>query len=173
MKRLGLLRHAKSDWDGESEDFERPISARGRRAAAAMGTAMREWGIAFDTLLASPARRVAETIAMVETKYGPLGAGEEPRIYLASDRTLLDLVRAAPDDSSSLLLLGHNPGLHRLALRLAGSGEPELCARLGEKYPTATLAMLDLDIARWRDAGPGCGTLTMFLRPQDLEGGGG
>ena len=168
MKTLTLLRHAKSGWDDPSlTDFERPLNARGREAARAMGRALRELGLGWDRILASPAARVTETIDGLAESYGPLAPLYDERVYLASPDTLLALVHATADDHSSLLIVGHNPGMERLALRLSGAGV--LHDQIAEKYPTGALAEIALPIARWRDAGQGTGTLQRFLRPRDLN----
>jgi phosphohistidine phosphatase len=168
MKVLSLLRHAKSDWhDPSLSDFARPLNARGRAAAAAMGREMRALGLAWDRVLASPAVRVTETIARLEESFGPLGADYDERIYLASPETLLAIVRQAADEHGRLLLVGHNPGMERLALMLSGAGP--LRDRLAENYPTGALAEIALPVENWRSAGEGAGTLDRFLRPRDLD----
>jgi phosphohistidine phosphatase len=169
MKILTLLRHAKSGWDDPAQcDFDRPLNRRGRRAARAVGEEMRRLDLAFDRVLASPARRVVETIEEVETGFGRLSPVYDPSVYLAPTETLLELVRAAPDAVRSLMIVGHNPGLESLALLLAGPGG-RLRDEVAIKYPTGTLAEFRLDCDRWRDAGPGDGALTRFIRPRDLD----
>ena len=171
MKTLTLLRHAKSGWDDPvARDFDRPLNARGRRAAAAMGRQMRSLGLAFDHVVASPAVRVTETIAEVEAGYGRTLAPEwDKRAYLASVATLLDLVRETDEAHARLLLVGHNPGLEELVLELVPDAAGGLRDAVEEKYPTATLAELTFDVAAWRDCGPGGATLTRFVRPRDLD----
>ena len=170
MKILTLLRHAKSSWDDQvARDFDRPLNRRGRKAARLMGREMRARALGFDAVIASPAARVVETLADVEDGYGrSLAPAFDERIYLASAEALLDLVHAADDGADRLLLVGHNPGLEMLALTLTRD-EGALRAELGEKYPTATLAQITLPVERWRDAAEGQGTLTLFIRPRDLD----
>jgi phosphohistidine phosphatase len=169
LKTLTLLRHAKSGWDAPAlRDFDRPLSARGHKAARAMGREMRRLGLGFDLILASPALRVIETLRELAQGFGAAVATEaEPRIYLASAETLLELVRAADDGAGRLLLAGHNPGMEQLVLLLARDGEAR--DAVAAKYPTGALAEIELDVARWRDVGEGTGTLTRFVRPRDLE----
>ena len=169
MKTLTLLRHAKSAWDDPiARDFDRPLNGRGRKAARTIGREMRAQGLEFERVIASPAQRVIETIADVEEAYGrALEPAYEERIYLASTETLLDLVRNVDDGVSRLLLIGHNPGLERLALLLTTSGS--LRAELAIKYPTATLAEISLPVERWSDVAEGIGTLERFVRPRDLD----
>lgn len=169
MKRLSLLRHAKSGWDDPvARDFDRPLNERGRRAARTIGAEMRRLGLGFDAVRASPARRVVETIAEVEAGFGNALAPEyEERLYLASPATLLDVIRSAPD-SESLLIIGHNPGLEQLVLALTRRGGG-LRSEVEVKYPTATLAEISLPIGRWAEAEEGGGALERFIRPRDLD----
>lgn len=169
MKRLTLLRHAKSTWDDPvARDFDRPLNRRGRKAARRIGEEMRSLGLAFDAVIASPAVRVRETLGEVEAGFGrDLGVTFEQHMYLATPETLLDLVRAGGDDGESLLLVGHNPGLESLVMTLtSGTGLRDEAAL---KYPTATLAEITLPAARWSDVAPGSGTLARFIRPRDLD----
>ncbi|MBA3667284.1 MAG: histidine phosphatase family protein [Sphingomonas sp.] len=157
MKRLILLRHAKAEADSPGGDFERPLSARGRKDALRMGEEIRRLGLNFDLVLASPARRVAETVEAL----GELVPRFDPRLYNASTGQLLNLVREIEDHVGSLLLVGHNPGIELLAARLAAS------ERIGD-YPTGALAETELTIDQWREAGKASGRLIRFISPKDL-----
>ena len=170
MKRLTLLRHAKSTWeDPVASDFDRPLNRRGRKAARRIGEEMRTLGLAFDAVIASPAVRVKETLAEVEQGYGrPLGAAFDDRLYLASPQTLRDIVQAADDAADSLLVVGHNPGIECLAIELGGGA---LQASIAVKYPTGALAELVFETARWRDVASGTGRIASFIRPRDLDPG--
>lgn len=171
MKVLTLLRHAKSGWDDPvARDFDRPLNTRGQRAASLMGRHMKSLGLGFDRVIASPAVRVTETLDQVETGYGPLAPHWEPRAYLASATTLLDLVRDLPDAAETALLVGHNPGLEDLVLLLAAEGDDDsLRDSVEMKFPTAALAELRFDTGRWSDILPGTGDLARFIRPRDLD----
>ncbi|MCO6416302.1 histidine phosphatase family protein [Siccirubricoccus sp. KC 17139] len=172
MRQLLLLRHAKSSWDDPGlSDHARPLNARGRRAAAAMAQAMRDLGLAPDVVLVSSARRTLQTLEALTPFEG--GALVEPMdaLYLAPWQQLLDAIRTAPPTARSLLLIGHNPGLHELALALAGAaaaGSPggDL-KRLAEGYPTGALAEFTI-AAGWDRLEPGGGRLVRFLAPRDL-----
>jgi len=167
MKTLTLLRHAKSGWDDPAlTDFQRPLNARGRAAARAMGAELKRLGLAFDCVLASPAARVTETIDGLAESYGPLAPVYDERLYLASPETLLGLVRAAADGCATLLVVGHNPGTERLALLVSRAGP--LRDEIAAKYPTGALAEIAFPVAHWREVGPGSGILQRFLRPRDL-----
>lgn len=171
MKRLILLRHAKSSWDDPVDrDFDRPLNAKGKRAAETMGRHMRREGIAFDAAVASPARRVVETLESLERGYGTTIAPEwDQRAYLASEEALLDLVQECPDEAGSLLLAGHNPGLEEFVLALVGESDGAEREAVAEKFPTCSLAEIEFAADRWADVAPGSGRLLRFVRPRDLD----
>lgn len=168
MKRLGLLRHAKSDWDDMNlRDFDRGLNARGRKGARLMGDHIREQGGTWDSALASPAERVKLTL---EASGLNLPVQFEESAYLADAGTLIQLLSAFDDSADAVLLLGHNPGLQEVALELvAPDAEDELFHEVLQKYPTAAFAVLELDIDSWRDIEPGCGRIVHFARPRDLD----
>jgi phosphohistidine phosphatase len=172
MKRLTLLRHAKSDWDDPvKRDFDRPLNGRGERAATLVGQFARSGGMEFDHLVASPAVRVIETL---DTFFEGYGQRLEPlwdrRIYLASSVTLIDVIRDIPDSADSALLAGHNPGLEDLILTLvADNGKSPLRDDVEVKFPTASLAVLDLSVDHWADVEKDCAAFISFTRPRDLD----
>ena len=171
MKRLTLLRHAKSGDDGTvARDFDRPLNAKGRRAARAIGRHMRDKALRFDAVIASPATRVAETLQEVEAVYGtglvPLW---EKSLYLATPDELLDAVHQAPAEAESILLVGHNPGLEQLVLMLVPERGDGARGEVEVKYPTASLAEMIFAVDRWEDVGRGGGDLVRFVRPRDLD----
>ncbi|MDP8993394.1 MAG: histidine phosphatase family protein [Pseudomonadota bacterium] len=171
MKTLTLLRHAKSTWDDPvARDLDRPLNRRGRKAAHAVGREMRAQGLAFDRVIASPARRVLETLAEVAAGYGaPLLPEQDRRVYLASPETLLDLVRETDEEVGRLLLVGHNPGMEMLAIMLTRDEGDALRDELAIKYPTGTLAEIGLPVERWGDVEPRIGRIERFIRPRDLD----
>lgn len=170
MKSLTLLRHAKSGWDDPvTRDFDRPLNPRGRRAARTIGAEMKAQGLAFDLVMASPARRVTETLDEVAAGYGDVAPNYDERLYLASVATLLDIVRHAPDSVGRLLLVGHNPGLEELALRLARRDSDRLRGEVEVKYPTGTVAEIELPVERWAEVREGTGRIARFIRPRDLD----
>ena len=170
MKSLTLLRHAKSGWDDPvTRDFDRPLNPRGHRAARTVGAEMKAQGLAFDLVLASPARRVTETLEEVAAGYGALAADYDERLYLASLATLLDIVRHAPEEAGRLLLVGHNPGLEELALRLARRDGDRLRGEVEVKYPTGTVVEIELPTEHWAKVKEGTGRILRFIRPRDLD----
>lgn len=172
MKRLTLLRHAKSDWnDPVPRDFDRPLNRRGEKAARLMGEYAAKRAMRFDLLVASPAVRVVQTLDMFFDGYGAaLDARWDRRIYLASAPTLFDVVRDLPDSVDAVLMAGHNPGFEELILDLVPEdADNKLREDVEVKFPTASLAVLDLPIDRWADARANIATLASFTRPRDLD----
>lgn len=171
MKTLTLLRHAKSTWnDPVQRDFDRPLNGRGRRAAHRMGRYLRDEGLAFDHVVASPALRVQQTVAGIEDGYGAaLSPVYDRRIYMASASGLLDLVHALDDRFGQVLLVGHNPGLEDLVLMLVPESAAGLREEVEIKYPTATLAEMRFDTDRWADVEERTGALARFMRPRELD----
>jgi phosphohistidine phosphatase len=171
MRRLTLLRHAKSSWDDTvPRDFDRPLNAKGLKAARTMGRYMRDEALSFDHVVASPAVRVVETLDGVWEGYGrTLKPVWDRRIYLASCVNLLDVVKETPDSVQDVLMAGHNPGLEDLVLMLVPDREGDaLRDSLEEKFPTAALATLEFD-GPWTDLEPRTARLTRFIRPRDLD----
>ena len=168
MKRLGLLRHAKSDWDDAAvRDFDRGLNGRGRRGAAAIGAHIGGLGIRWERVIASPAERVRRTLEASGLALSPL---YDDRVYLADEATLMGLLAGVEGDPASVLLVGHNPGLQELLFHLVDPAtEDGLFAEAAEKFPTAAFAVLELAIDDWRDLAPGCARLVHFARPRDLD----
>ncbi|MFC0204886.1 SixA phosphatase family protein [Novosphingobium soli] len=172
MKTLGIFRHAKSDWnDARLRDFDRPLNTRGRVGAAVMGKHIREHAVGWKRILASPAVRVTQTIEIAGE-----AAGETPpitwdrRIYLASSAALMDVLREQDGAPRSILLVGHNPGLEDLIFDLVpGNGENPLRDIVEDKFPTASYAVIALDIEDWSDLRAGIGRLEHLVRPRDLD----
>jgi phosphohistidine phosphatase len=161
MKKLLLLRHAKSSWEDTTlPDFERPLNERGRRAAPLIGEFMRERQLRPELVICSPAKRTRETIALVlaasrletETRY-------DERIYEATLPRLLEVVSQIADDRTEVLLVGHNPGFENLLERLTGESE---------RMPTAALARITLDADKWTEAAAKGGRLEWLVTAKEL-----
>ncbi|GAA4774061.1 histidine phosphatase family protein [Stakelama sediminis] len=172
MKTLNLLRHAKSGWDDAiTRDFDRPLNDKGKRAAAVMGRHLRGLPVRFERLVASPALRVVQTLEHFAAAYGDMPSPEWNRqVYLASVDTLLDVIHALPEETDSVLLAGHNPGLEDLILTLVpdAPGQP-LRDAVELKFPTGSFAEIRFDGDRWADVLAGRGALGRFVRPRDVD----
>lgn len=172
MLTLALLRHAKSSWDDRDlDDHERPLNARGTRDAQRMGTYLREQGFRPDLVLCSDAVRTRETLSLVLAALG--GAAPrtafEPRLYLADPPGMLEVLARVDAGVQSCLLIGHNPGVHALAVELAGAGSREDLWELATKFPTGGLAIIDFPAgAEWKRLETGSGTLRVFVSPKRL-----
>ncbi|HEY8219646.1 MAG TPA: histidine phosphatase family protein [Methylobacter sp.] len=138
---LLLLRHAKSDWPADVDDFYRPLKKRGQRAAKQVGRWLSKQHLIPDTILSSPATRALETAQRVcrQLDIDESSIICEPRIYEADAQTLLDVLRNLHHEKR-VLLVGHNPGLEDLLLKLIRHQAP-LSAN-GKCLPTAALAQL-------------------------------
>lgn len=171
MKKLSVLRHAKSSWNEKDlGDFNRPLNDRGWKDARRIGREMKRRRMQFDLVVASPAARVRETIDGIEEKL-EFGAAVrfEPQLYLADLDTLLSLVRSLPEEVNAALLVGHNPGLEELLLTLTDEDSRGLHARIESKYPTGALAVAEISVECWGDVGPRTGMLVELILPKDLD----
>lgn len=172
VKKLTLLRHAKSGWDDPvARDFDRPLNERGQRAAHRIGRYLRDHDMHFDHVVASPAVRCVETIEHLAEGIGETIAPTwDKRIYLASAVSLLDVVQDADDRYDNLLLVGHNPGLEDLVLMLVpDSPDDEARDQVEEKFPTASIAEISFPVEHWDDVRANGGLLSRFVRPRDLD----
>lgn len=170
MLRLTLFRHAKSSWrDPDLDDFDRPLNKRGREAAPRMAAFMRKQELAPDLVLCSSAVRTRQTWDLLAPAFpDDTTVRFEKRLYLATSDILLARLRRLPKDVRHVLLIGHNPGLHFLALELAGRGAPDDLEALATKFPTCALAVIDVDMPRWDELSEGVGRLVLFQTPRRL-----
>ncbi len=163
---LLLLRHAKSDWSVEMDDFSRPLKKRGRRAAKQVGRWLYEQHLIPDTILCSPAMRTLSTAQRVckQLDIDESAIIFNPHIYEANASTLLEILRAN-DHGQRVLLVGHNPGLEDLLMKLTRESVP-LSAN-GKCMPTAALAHLSFD-GNWTELSDDCAKLITLIRPDSL-----
>jgi phosphohistidine phosphatase len=168
-RRLYVLRHAKSSWDDPGlDDHERPLAPRGLRAVKALREHLQSSGIEPALVLSSSSRRTRETLEGVQ----PGGEQSiEPELYGADAGGLIERLRRVPDDVPSVMLIGHNPAVQVLVLRLATrAGDRSEVAEVQSKFPTGALATLEIDCA-WSELRPGCARLSSFVRPKHLVRG--
>jgi phosphohistidine phosphatase len=162
-----LLRHAKTERAKPGErDRDRNLTKRGRSDAPIIGAYMARHGLVPDLALVSPATRAEETWALVANSFArtPKTVNEE-RIYNAEPQKLMDLV-AETEGAKSLVLVGHNPGLHDLAVQLIASGDVEARERIAEGLPTSGLVVIDLAFDDWSRLHPHSGRLERFISPR-------
>jgi phosphohistidine phosphatase len=166
---LYLLRHAKSSWDDPGlEDRDRPLAPRGRRASAHIAEHLRDDHVAPALVLCSSALRTRETLAAIlPALEGEVEIRIEDGLYLAGIDALLARLNDVPDSVPSVLLIGHNPSIHELALTLAGRGDG--LDRLRERFPTGALATLGIPAGGWSDLRSGAAVLEGFVLPRELE----
>lgn len=167
MIRLMMLRHAKSSRPPAMADCQRPLSDRGEVAAALMGEYMAHHGLIPDKVLCSSARRTLDTWSGVSAKWPPVrDVVFEDRLYGAGRAEILSIVRAEQDTARSLLVIGHNPGLHEAADSLIATGDVDERERLREKFPTAALAVIDFALERWDGIHEHSGRFDRFITPR-------
>lgn len=175
MRRLLLLRHAKTERDSSSgSDRDRPLAPRGRNDAAELGLWLAgDPSLLPDRVLISTAVRARETWDIVrrpfsdEVAQGP--AEHLPELYGAEPMQLLAMIRSAGPDRERLMIVGHNPGLHDLALRLIGGGDAAGRAALADNLPTSGLAVIDFAVENWDSVAFGGGRLKRFVSPKLLK----
>jgi phosphohistidine phosphatase len=160
MKTLFILRHAKSSWDDANlADFDRPLNKRGFKTAPLVGETIRKNKFQIDSIISSPAKRAEQTAMLVkETAQIEAGIRFDDRIYEASPHRLLNIASELDDKISSVMLVGHNPGLEGLVKMLTQEVEP---------MPTAALAVVDLKIDNWKEIHLDCCNLRTLIRPKD------
>lgn len=171
MRRLTILRHAKSSWDDPHlEDYNRPLNDSGWKAARRMARELEKRKMKFDLIIASPAARVRETIDGLTQKLRfNVEIRFEPRMYAASEEMLLMIVRDIRESAHAPLLVGHNPGLQQLLVALTHKDPDDLRSRVEEKFPTAALATIELPAHRWTDVKLATGEITELILPKQLD----
>ncbi len=163
-KTLYLLRHAKSSWDDPSlSDADRPLAPRGLKACDRLARYVAREQVRPELVLCSPARRARETLERIAPALGDPPTTVEPGLYAASTAELLLRLQHLPEQTASAMLVGHNPGLHELAILLAG----ESGAALEDGFPTGALATLAFSRA-WDRLGVGTATLRELVVPRRL-----
>ena len=167
MRRLILLRHAKTERaEPGARDRDRKLTKRGRADAPLIGAYMARHGLAPELALVSPAERAQETWQLVAASFAkaPQTVTDE-RIYNATADKLMTVL-SEPRSVRSLLVVGHNPGIHDLAVELIASGEIEARERVSEKLPTSGLVVIDLAFDHWPLLHPHSGRLERFVSPR-------
>lgn len=161
MRKLLIMRHAKSSWDKpDISDFDRPLNQRGLQTAPFMGSQIYKNGLIPDLIVSSPAKRAKQTAVLARESAGVESAIQyEDKIYEASPTTLLYLASELPDKYESVLLVGHNPGIEAF-IRILTSEIHQM--------PTGAIAQISLNIEKWGDISINCGQIEFIMRPRDL-----
>jgi phosphohistidine phosphatase len=174
MLELILMRHAKSDWSDKTlGDFDRTLSKRGKTDAPRMGRALARRGFIPEKILCSPACRTRQSLKLVLDKMAASPAVVyDQALYAFGDGTAyLERLRLE-NHGESLMLMGHNPSVQNLALKLCTSGDPASLAAIAHKFPTAAVAIIMLPADRWSELAPEprlSGELKLFLTPKTLD----
>jgi phosphohistidine phosphatase len=175
MRRLMLLRHAKTENDAPSgKDQDRRLDDRGRIDAAGIGGWIARHPPLPDLVLVSPAVRSQQTWELVRDAMAgaapPPKSASVPELYGADPSMLLRIVHdAAASDPQRLMLVGHNPGLHEFAFALTGGGNAAARAALADNLPTSGLAAIDFEFDDWRDVSFRRGQIELFVSPKLLK----
>jgi len=169
MRHLTVFRHAKSSWSSSAKsDHARPLTPRGIKAAIRMGYWLMEHDLLPDRILCSTAKRARETRKLA-AKLWPIKPDVllDKALYLASAAELIDLIAKHGTDAERLMVIGHNPGLQDLIIKLVDQKPRETREIIG-KYPSGAIAELDCDIESWSEIEKNCATLSTFMRPRAL-----
>ena len=175
MRRLMLLRHAKTENEAPSgRDEDRRLDNRGHRDAAEIGSWIGHHPPFPDLVLVSHAMRALQTWQIAWEAMKELVSEPEvelvPELYGADVSQLLETIRdASSADPKRLMLVGHNPGMHELALALAGGGDRAGRKALTDNLPTSGLAIFDFDLDDWADVAFRRGRLAVFVSPKLLK----
>jgi phosphohistidine phosphatase len=171
MRRLLLLRHAKAERsDPGMQDLSRVLIERGRKDAAKIGAYMAGHALVPDRVVLSPAARTQETWKHAAAAFKPQPAAmSAERLYDATPHDIIGVVQDSPASAHTLMLIGHNPGLHEAALMLIASGDIDARERLREGLPTSGLVMIDFAFDDWSKLHPQSGRLERFVSPKSLE----
>jgi phosphohistidine phosphatase len=166
-----LLRHAKAvPADGKIRDRDRPLASRGKMDAPKIGAYMSRHGLAPACVLVSPAKRTQETWELVAPTLGRrIEPTYEERLYDASAKNIMDVIRGVGAACPCLLVIGHNPGMHRLALELMATGDLDAREQLHENLPTSGLVTIEFPFDDWHKLHAHAGRLQHFLTPAILD----
>lgn len=170
MKRLHLLRHAKSSWKEGVEDRDRALNGRGREAARRVGKHLAKTIGPLDLILCSSALRTRETLKLVLANFVVTPRAEiEDELYAASQEELMDRLRRLSEEEANVLLVGHNPGVHELAVALAETGSPSFRALTSGKFPTTACASFQIS-GPWSALALSRQMLVGYVTPASLVG---
>jgi phosphohistidine phosphatase len=170
MHQLHLLRHAKSSWDDDADDHARPLNKRGREAARLIGDSLPKAVETLDLILCSSALRTRETAELALAGFSPRPRIEhEDGLYLATQEGLMTRLSELDEGIGSVMVIGHNPGLHELAIALAAPGGAGFSTLANGKFPTGVRARFVID-TDWADIGSKRHRLIDYVTVKSLGG---
>ncbi len=171
MRRLLLFRHAKTEpSEPGTQDRTRVLMDRGRKDAGKIGAYMAGHALLPDRVVISPAARTQETWKIAAAAFRPAPAAMTvDQLYDATPHAIFAVIKDAPAAAHTLLIVGHNPGLHEVALMLIASGDIDARERLREKLPTSGLVIIDFAFDAWSKLHPQSGRLERFVSPKWLD----
>jgi phosphohistidine phosphatase len=171
MRRLILFRHAKAEpSEPGMQDHARVLVDRGRKDAGKIGAYMAGHTLIPDKVVISPAARTQETWKYAAAAFRPVPAAmSADALYDATPHAIFGVIKDAPVSAHTLLVVGHNPGLHEVAVMLIASGDIDARERLREKLPTAGLVIIEFAFDDWGKLHPQSGRLERFVSPKWLE----
>lgn len=168
QKILTLLRHAKAEaGHATQDDHDRGLNERGQQAAVAMGNYMEKQRWSYDKVLCSSAKRTRTTLEYLQLQPEP-SIDFQDKLYLASANEITTVISEMSNSLDRILLIGHNPGLHQLCLKLAVKGDEKLIDTMSMKFPTCTLARIVIG-QEWSDIKQGNSELITFMTPKALS----
>ncbi len=169
MRRLLLMRHAMAAPSFGGGDYARELTESGAHDATLLGDYLAAQSLIPDLILYSGARRARDTARALLLRWArAIDASEQRSLYDAHWRLILALLHELPDAAPSALLVGHNPGIGDAANHLAGEGDRPCRMRMASNYPTSGLAVIDFEVAAWREIATRSGRLDRFVTPADL-----
>jgi phosphohistidine phosphatase len=170
MRRLLLLRHARAERAPVgARDIDRALTGQGREDAARIGAYLARHAVLPDRAMVSPAARSQETWALAAAALPfPLPRVTERRVYDATADTLFDLIKATEQSIRTLIIIGHNPGLHECAVRLIAFGDIDARTQLNQEFPPAGLIAIDFMFDNWGQLAPHSGHLERFITPKSI-----
>ena len=170
MRRLILLRHAKSDRGILGiPDHARPLNPRGKEAASRIGAYMAKHHLVPDQVLCSTAQRTRETWEVVEKAFdNPVPASFEKRLYDADPERILTVLQETKPEAHTVMIVGHNPAMQEVANLLIAAGDIDQRANLHQKLPTGALVVIDFAVDSWADVHAHGGRLDRFVSPRSL-----
>ncbi len=172
MKRLSLIRHSRAGQTAKklTDDHERPLTKKGEGLCEVIQRVFSGTdGLSLpDRVLLSTSRRTVQTADRIFRRLfhdadRELRSRQIKKLYLADPSTLLDVIRAVDNDAEHVALIAHNPGLHQLAMDLAGEGDVTLYREMRASFPPPCLAHLEFDVSGWQDIQPNGGMLKIFM----------